>query len=111
MAGTSEEDTSSYKCPVVGLVINRLPEHYGYHQLVSYKDGGDIHHFEAPGYAKLLVGALAIAAREDYQCWTYGCPATVWENTGIPHRCSYWLCPQCSRATMRYYGSLQSEYN
>lgn len=57
---------------------------------------------EVPMYAKYFVAGLATAAIPDHQCWTYGCPTTLWENIGDAARCSYWLCDDCRKALQTY---------
>ncbi|MHB1155877.1 MAG: tetratricopeptide repeat protein [Phycisphaerales bacterium] len=59
--------------------------------------------FPVPMYAKYFVAGLAAAAIPDHQCWTYGCPTTIWENIGDAARCSYWLCNDCRAAMRKYY--------
>ena len=80
---------------------------YCYRRLETFgveKDGRKVT-VQAPAYSKLLIGGLATAARKDRECWTLGCPTTVWETIGIPHRCSHYLCPECRKAVAAYYGS------
>lgn len=96
------------KCPVIALNMRGLPNRFKRLETVSWgSDNTEL--MQVPQYGKLIVGALAIASKKEHQCWTYGCPATVWEGIGIPHRCSYWLCPVCREGVEKYYGNITAK--
>ena len=97
-------------CPVIGVSLYSgkwgkwaLPRRLRHMEVLSPADTERIQTPEVPQYGKLFVGAMAIAARQDHQCWTYGCPSTTWEGIGMLPRCSYWLCTSCRQALVQYY--------
>lgn len=105
-----EEPGPKVNSPLIIVSVNldcdfNLPFCYCRMETFNVKNGGDITTIQAPAYAKLLIGALAITARKDHECWTLGCPTTVWESIGAPHRCSHYLCPECRKAVCDYYKS------
>ena len=90
-------------CPTILIGSGAMPDRLKRRMPASHVKDGKVRSFRPPQYAKAVVGALASLTSQDYECWTYGCPSTVWEGIGIPHRCSYWLCPKCRKAISDHY--------
>ena len=107
-----DEPGPKTECPLIVMSVAdkrefNLPYRYRRMETFSVEKDGQKVAIQAPAYSKLLIGALAVAARKDRECWTLGCPTTVWETIGIPHRCSHFLCPKCRKAVAEYYKKIE----
>lgn len=100
MRRSSPDLPSGPDCPLLGVTLYHarwanwpLPQALRHEHAVPF--GASQQTLNAPGYTKLLIGGLAIAARNDEPCWTYGCPGTLWYDLTPVQRTSLWLCPEC----------------
>ena len=105
-----DEPGPKTRCPLIILSVAdkrdfNLPTCYRRVETLNLDKDGKKVAVASPAYSKLLIGALAIVARTDHECWTLGCPTTVWETIGVPHRCSHYLCPGCRKAVAAYYSA------